>query len=76
MDVPTPWGKIKVQVFGDQSPNQKPILALHGYLDNSNSFLPLSHFLTKEGYYVISVDLPGHGFRYELIKQTIILFFK
>ncbi len=62
VDVPTPWGNLKVQIFGDPLPNVKPIVALHGYLDNSNSFLPLSHYLTKHGYYVISVDLPGHGF--------------
>lgn len=59
VDVSTHWGNVKIQIFGDVSPNHKPILALHGFLDNSNSFMPLSNYLTKHGYYIIAVDLPG-----------------
>lgn len=65
VDIPVGWGKISVQVFGDsKSPKKMPILALHGYLDNSNSFKPVAPFLTKDDspYYLISVDLPGMGF--------------
>ena len=60
--VPMPWGHIKAQIFGNISSKATPILCLHGYLDNSNSFMPLAPFLCQNNeYYMISVDLPGHG---------------
>lgn len=37
-----------------------PILALHGWLDNANSFEPIAQYLQKD-YYLIAIDLPGHG---------------
>tara|TARA_Y100000588_G_scaffold364911_1_gene429026 strand:+ start:270 stop:1121 length:852 start_codon:yes stop_codon:yes gene_type:complete len=49
---------IRGQSFGDA---RKPtVLALHGWLDNSNSFEWLAKHLC-DSYYVIAVDLPGHG---------------
>lgn len=42
------------------NPNNPPILALHGWLDNANSFAPLAPYL-QEKYYVIAIDFPGHG---------------
>jgi pimeloyl-ACP methyl ester carboxylesterase len=59
-----PWGCIKAQIYGRPSANSKPILALHGFLDNSNSFKPLGNELTKlkPDYFIIALDLPGHGF--------------
>ena len=58
------WGQISGQIFGNnEAPNSKPILALHGFLDNSNSFRPLATWLTKSNeYYLIALDLPGMGF--------------
>ncbi|KTC83861.1 alpha/beta fold hydrolase [Legionella cincinnatiensis] len=41
-------------------PEKPTILALHGWLDNANSFLPLASFLEND-FYLIAVDLPGHG---------------
>lgn len=37
-----------------------PILALHGWLDNANSFAPVASYL-QEHFYFIAIDLPGHG---------------
>jgi pimeloyl-ACP methyl ester carboxylesterase len=37
-----------------------PVLALHGWLDNANSFEAIANYL-QEQYYFIAVDLPGHG---------------
>lgn len=37
----------------------KPILAIHGWLDNAASFIPLIPYLQE--YRVIAIDLPGHG---------------
>lgn len=39
--------------------SQKVTLCLHGWLDNANSFLPLSTHLTQLN--LIAIDLPGHG---------------
>ena len=62
ISIPMPWGNIKAQIFGNVTPKATPILCLHGYLDNSNSFLPLAPFICQNNeYYMISLDLPGHG---------------
>lgn len=37
----------------------KPILALHGWLDNAASFIPLAPYL--QDFRLIAIDLPGHG---------------
>lgn len=44
--------------WGD--PKNPPILALHGWLDNAHSFLSLAPFI-HDKYFLIAVDLPGHG---------------
>ena len=41
------------------NPQDKPVLALHGWLDNAASFACLAPVL--EGYYVVALDLTGHG---------------
>ncbi len=43
--------------WGD--PADKPVLALHGWLDNAASFVRLAPLL--EGRYVVALDLTGHG---------------
>jgi len=43
--------------WGD--PAGKPMLALHGWLDNAASFSELAPLLTD--YYVVALDLTGHG---------------
>lgn len=42
------------------NPKNPPILAIHGWLDNANSFTPIAKFLEEE-FYLIAIDLPGHG---------------
>ncbi|BCA94148.1 lipase [Legionella antarctica] len=49
---------IACKVWGH--PENPPIIALHGWLDNANSFAPLAPFL-ENNYYFIAVDWPGHG---------------
>jgi len=39
----------------------KTILAIHGWLDNSQSFFRLAPLLAAEGHEVIAIDLWGHG---------------
>lgn len=42
------------------NPDKPAVLALHGWLDNANSFDPLAE-LVKNDYYFIAMDFPGHG---------------
>jgi pimeloyl-ACP methyl ester carboxylesterase len=41
------------------SPQKPMILALHGWLDNAASFIPLSEYLSD--YYIVALDVTGHG---------------
>ena len=42
---------------GDKS--EPPVIALHGWLDNAASFIPIAEFMT--GFHLVALDLPGHG---------------
>lgn len=53
-----PWGHIAAKSCGP--PQGRPVLCLHGWLDNANSFDRLIPLLPKDHYYV-AVDFPGHG---------------
>lgn len=53
-----PGFSIACKIWGN---SDKPtILALHGWLDNANSFAPLATYLESD-FQVVAVDLPGHG---------------
>lgn len=41
------------------SPDKPLLLALHGWLDNAASFIPLAQYLSD--YHIIAVEWPGHG---------------
>jgi pimeloyl-ACP methyl ester carboxylesterase len=61
IEIPVPWGFVRGQIFGETK-NRTPILCLHGFLDNSNSFKPIAPYLCESNeYYIIALDLPGHG---------------
>lgn len=57
------WGVIAGLQWGN--PQGKPILALHGWLDNAYSFLPIAaQFIDSElasTHRLIALDWPGHG---------------
>ncbi|MGQ3887996.1 alpha/beta fold hydrolase [Legionella sp. CNM-1927-20] len=53
-----PGFTIAIKTWG--SKNLPPLLAIHGWLDNANSFELLAPYLAKK-FYVIAIDLPGHG---------------
>ncbi len=49
--------RFAAQQWGDES--GRPVLALHGWLDNSASFTPLAPQL--RGLNIIALDMAGHG---------------
>ena len=52
-----PGGRLAALGLGDT--DGEPVLALHGWLDNAASFIPLAGHLP--GYRVVAPDFPGHG---------------
>lgn len=50
--------------------NLKRVLALHGFLDNSNSFSILGPRLANEGYHVVAIDHIGHGYSSHIAANT------
>jgi pimeloyl-ACP methyl ester carboxylesterase len=53
----TPYGRLAALRFG--AADGTPVLALHGWLDNAASFIPLAAHL--QGLDLVALDLPGHG---------------
>ncbi|XP_022374783.1 serine hydrolase-like protein 2 isoform X2 [Enhydra lutris kenyoni] len=58
LKVAVPWGHIAAKVWGSQQ--TPPVLCLHGWLDNANSFDRLIPLLPKDFCYV-AMDFGGHG---------------
>lgn len=53
----SPIGPLRALRLGERG--GAPVLALHGWLDNAASFVPMAPYLS--GLDVVALDLPGHG---------------
>ena len=58
VSIDVPWGQICGKAWGSSS--GKPVLALHGWLDNAGSFDKLIPSLSSD-LYTVAIDWPGHG---------------
>jgi len=56
--IPVPWGCISGRWYGNRK--ERPILAIHGWLDNLGTFDRLIPLL-PDYIGVLCIDLPGHG---------------
>lgn len=63
-NVTIPGFTIACKAWGDST--LPPMLAIHGWLDNANSFAPLAPYLAQH-FYLIAIDLPGHGLSSHLV---------
>ncbi|XP_019880960.1 probable serine hydrolase isoform X2 [Aethina tumida] len=57
--IPVPWGHISGKWWGPK--NTQPIIAIHGWQDNSGTFDSLAPLLKEKGLSLLCIDLPGHG---------------
>jgi len=57
--VSLPWGKLACQSWGD--PGLPRVLAMHGWLDNSQSFATLAPLLAHS-HHLVAPDFAGHGY--------------
>uniref|UniRef100_A0A1B0CAF7 Putative conserved plasma membrane protein n=1 Tax=Lutzomyia longipalpis TaxID=7200 RepID=A0A1B0CAF7_LUTLO len=57
--IPVPWGKIAGKWWGPS--DIRPILLIHGWLDNAGTFDTLIPLLPKDHFSYLAIDLPGHG---------------
>lgn len=51
--------KLAAKIWQGSTASKKTIVALHGWMDNANSFAPMAEYLKE--YKIISLDLAGHG---------------
>ncbi|XP_017016154.2 probable serine hydrolase [Drosophila takahashii] len=56
--IEVPWGHISGRWYGNR--RERPILAIHGWVDNLGTFDPLIPMLPDD-LGVLCIDLPGHG---------------
>lgn len=69
---PVPWGFVAAKAWG--SPQNSPVLVVHGIMDNAGSFNRLIPQLPTSFYYVC-IDLPGHGFSSHFLAGIPLDFF-
>lgn len=58
IQLPVPWGHISAKWWGRR--DTRPVLVVHGILDNAGSFDRLIPLLPRHVGY-LAIDLPGHG---------------
>jgi len=65
LNIDMPWGHVAAKRWharGHSDREKRPLVALHGWLDNAASFDGLAPLLPLDKHDVIAIDFPGHGF--------------
>ncbi|KAF4526753.1 hypothetical protein B566_EDAN015100 [Ephemera danica] len=68
IQIPMPWGHVAAKAWGH--PDGLPIIGVHGLQDNAATFDRLAPLLPTS-FYLVSIDLPGHGLSSHLPKGTL-----
>ena len=77
LNIDMPWGHVAAKRWharGHSGREKRPLVALHGWLDNAASFDGLAPLLPLDKHDVIAIDFPGWSDRSEIVFRSLVDF--